>query len=200
MNRRTEARMETGNTPVTYDLDDRDRILATGGEWDRFAIANAAPELATRSVIGHPLWRFVEGEEVRHLLRLLLDQVRERNRSVSVPFRCDAPALRRFMSMSIHPLEGGVLRVESVVLRTEPRAYMPLLERSHRLLYGMLSICSWCKRVRLFNREWVEIEQCVGRLNLFGSTDLPHLSHGICLPCAERAFQIVHSHELNGAP
>jgi hypothetical protein len=184
---------------VTYDLDERYRIVATGGEWDRFANENAALELVTPGVLGQPLWRFIQGGEVRHLLQLLLEHAQERGSIRNVPFRCDAPALRRFMSMNVYTLPDGGLRVESVLLRAEPRTFVPLLERSPRLLYGMLSICSWCKRVRLFNREWVEVEEAIEQLNLFSSVDLPQLSHGICMQCAQRTFRIIQFDEANGA-
>jgi hypothetical protein len=185
---------------IFYDLDEKNRIAATGGDWNRFALENGAPELAESSLTGQPIWRYVEGDEVRFLFQVLLDRARQRGNAVGVPFRCDSPSQRRFMTMNVRALPDGLVRVETVLDRVEPRQYIPLLERSPRLLYGMLSMCSWCKRIRLFNRQWVEVEEALQRLNLFTSDDLPALTHGICLECADRTFQVSDSEAAGAHP
>jgi hypothetical protein len=174
---------------ILYRLDAADRIEATGGEWERFARANGAPDLDPEVVLNRRLWEFVAGEEVRELLRLVFVRARATGGTVRLPFRCDSPSERRFMELLVHPLPASGLEVESRVLRAEPRAYVPLLERSSRLRYGTISICSWCLKIRLLGGAWVEVEEAVEAMDLFSSADLPNLSHGICRPCAELVFQ-----------
>ncbi len=169
---------------ITYELDAQDRIRSTGADWDSFAIANGAPELASHRILLQPLWRFVAGSELQHLLRLLFERVRSRNATIRLPFRCDSPSARRFMELTVRPLPAHALALESRLLRSEPRRYVPLLERSARLRYGVLTMCSWCKRIRLARGEWVEVETAIERMDLFSSADLPMLSHGICRNCA----------------
>lgn len=180
---------------TTYELDAHDRIRSTGADWDRFAVANGAPELASRSVLRMPLWRFVTGSEVQHLLRLLFARVRSRNTTVRLPFRCDSPSARRLLQLTVRPLPDQGLAIESRLLRAEPRRYVPLLERSARLRYGSLSICSWCNRIRLVSGEWVEVEKAVELMDLFAAADLPMLSHGICRSCAALTFGVVQQLE-----
>lgn len=183
--------MTTPSHRITYELDAQDRIRSTGADWDRFARANGAPELASRRLLLQPLWRFVAGGEVQHLLRLLFERVRSRNTVIRLPFRCDSPSARRFMELVVRPLPGRSLAVESRLLRTEARRYIPLLERSPRLRYGFLTMCSWCKRIRLVNGEWVEVERAIEVMDLFTSADLPMISHGICRSCADLTFGMV---------
>jgi phosphoserine phosphatase RsbU/P len=47
-------------------------------------------------------------------------------------------------------------------------------------LEGLLSICSYCKKIRDDSGDWVEVERYVGR-----RTELK-FSHGICATCKER--------------
>ncbi|HEV2131118.1 MAG TPA: hypothetical protein VGR27_08445 [Longimicrobiaceae bacterium] len=176
---------------ITYELDAQDRIRSTGADWDRFAAANGAPELDSRSILLTPLWHFVTGSEVQHLLRLLFERVRSRNTTVRLPFRCDSPSARRFMELTVRPLPAYALAVESRLLRTESRQYIPLLERSPRLRYGFLTMCSWCKRIRLVNGEWVEVERAIELMDLFAAADLPMLSHRICRSCAALTFGVM---------
>jgi hypothetical protein len=183
--------MITPSHRITYELDAQDRIRTTGADWDRFALANGAPELASHRIRLEPLWRFVTGIEVQHLLRLLFERVRSRNTTIRLPFRCDSPSARRFMELTVRPLPAHALTVESRLLRTETRQYVPLLERSPRLRYGFLTMCSWCKRIRLVNGEWAEVERAVEVMDLFTSADLPMISHGICRSCADLTFGVV---------
>lgn len=176
---------------VTYELDAQDRIRSTGADWDRFAVGNGAPELATQNILLEPLWRFVAGREVQHLLGLLFERVRSRNRAIRLPFRCDSPSERRFMELTICPLPAHSLAVESRLLRTEARRYVPLLERSLRLRYGRLTMCSWCNRIRLVDGNWAEVERAIELMDLFAAADLPMLSQGICRSCVALAFGVV---------
>jgi hypothetical protein len=180
--------MEPAQQRLTYRIDAQDRIVAIDGPWDSMAAANSAPELRSATVICQPLWRYVAGDDFRHVLEMLFHRVRGTGEGVEVPFRCDSPAERRFMELSVRPLPEGALEISTALVRAEPRAYMPLLERSSRLLFGTLRICSWCKRICLFNREWVEVEEAARRMKFFQAADLPNLSHGICSDCAARDF------------
>jgi hypothetical protein len=180
--------MDEPTLRVLYQLDASDRIRATGGDWDRFALANGAADLGADAVLRHPLWKFVAGEEVRELLRMIFARARFTGRAIRVPFRCDSPAERRFMELEVRPLPEAALEIESRLVRSEPRRYVPLMERSARLRHGMVSICSWCLRFRMATGQWVEVEEAVGAMGLFASTDLPTLSHGICRSCAEQVF------------
>lgn len=103
---------------LTYRIDRGDVIAAVDDAWAPFARANEAPHLA--DVLGRPLWDYVSDDTTRQVYRDLLARVRA-GHDVTFPYRCDAPALRRFMRMTMRPApERGVV-FESDVIRTEAR-------------------------------------------------------------------------------
>ena len=166
-----------------YDVDAQDRIVGVSEEWVAFARENAATHLHAGSVVGHELLDFVTGEELGHLYRMILDRVRNTGRKVVLPFRCDGPALRRFMELEIEPAGEGRLAFAGRLVRSEPRASEILLDPAVEHSDAMLTICSWCKRVDC-RGEWVEVEEAVARLGLFEASAVPQLSHGMCAECA----------------
>ncbi len=75
------ARPERMPTDTTFSLLDRsDRIVATGGNGDRFALDNRAPGALSDIVLGHSLFASIEGEEVRSLLQALIGSIRTTGR------------------------------------------------------------------------------------------------------------------------
>jgi hypothetical protein len=167
-----------------YRLDELDRIRWVGGAWSDFARANGAPELAEADILGRRVWTFVAGIETRHLYELMFEAVRRGRGAVVVPFRCDAPQLRRFMELEIRSLPGAALELTASLLREEARAPEPLLDARAPRTSEVLSICSVCKRLRVAHDRWLAVEDAVRVLDLFGRVELPGLSHGVCPDCA----------------
>ncbi|HVP29335.1 MAG TPA: hypothetical protein VMW35_09270 [Myxococcota bacterium] len=178
----------SGDNECVYLVDARDRIRSVGPGWVGFAKANSAPELTPEAVVGRSLWDFVAGLEVRHLYRILLEKVRSLRRRVAVPFRCDAPDLRRFVELVMLPSDGRDVEFRVRILRQEPRAFVRLLDASAPRSDELLRICSWCKRVLLPGEEPMEVEDAVARLDLFDRRELPGLTHTIC-PACERQLE-----------
>ncbi|MCM2258754.1 MAG: hypothetical protein NDJ94_24230 [Vicinamibacteria bacterium] len=172
---------------ITYRIDAQDRLTELSGDWDQFAQANGAPELAAAALRGKPLPALVSGTEMQSLTAMLLKRAREAG-AVEVPFRCDAPDERRFLTMELRrDAEDGVA-IETRLVRAEPRPPVALLDARLPRTDELLVICSWCKCVRLPTQEWVEVEAAVEALGLFQEAQLPQLSHGICPPCRARFF------------
>jgi hypothetical protein len=170
--------------PVVYWVDDRDRLVRVNDGWDAFARENDAPELTLDRVIDQPLWAFIGDEATRHLYAQLLLRVR---RGVTARFslRCDSPTARRRLQMVVSPADLGAVRFESVVTASEPRPDQRLLRRDLPRGPGLLTVCSWCKRVSL-PEGWAEVEDAVARLAVFDVDRPPALTHGICPPCAQQ--------------
>lgn len=175
-----------GQRLIGYELDAEDCIQAVSLNWLEHACLNGAPELKQEAVIGRSLWDFVEGKETRHLSSLLFSAARQRQRPLGFPFRCDSPTYRRFVRLSVVPLLDSALEVSSETVREELRRYVALLDPQVSRSADFLTICSWCKRILLSGNEWVEVEMAIHRLDLFGATLLPQLSHGVCGECASR--------------
>lgn len=168
---------------MRYRISSHDTIIEVNEAWVDFAVANGVPDLGPAQVLGQPLWHFISGVEVRHLYELLLSRVRHTQETLVLPFRCDAPALRRFMEMTMTALADGTVECVTRLVRTEPRDAVSLLTPGGEPGQPLLTICSWCKRVQLTETAWVEIEEAVVRLGLFHRDTLPQLTHGVCHTC-----------------
>jgi hypothetical protein len=76
------------------------------------------------------------------------------------------------------PLEEGGLECRYRTLLVESLGS----EAANLRAQELLTLCSWCKKVRLPEGNWVEVETAALRLEFFLG-DAPQLSHGICPPC-----------------
>ena len=166
-----------------HTVDAAGNIVAVNGEWVEFARENGAPELVREAVVGRAIWEFMEGRETRHISRLLLDKVRSTGKSLTIPYRCDSPDLRRFMEMELVPVDGGAVEFRSRLLDVERRDPVLLLDPHAGRGDEFLTICSWCRRARVAS-EWVELDEAVKMLDLFSSAAPAQLTHGICQDCS----------------
>jgi hypothetical protein len=167
--------------PISFQVDALDAIVRIEGPWDEFAAENGAPHLTRQAVLSRPLLSFVAGHEMRQLTAMLLARVRS-GTVVSLGFRCDAPSERRHLVLDAHA-QGGVVRCTSTLLRAEPREVPPLLDPQRARSGDALSACGWCRRVRVGDAAWVEVEEAIEALRLFEASALPVLTHGICPDC-----------------
>jgi hypothetical protein len=170
---------------VRYRIDAHDTLVGFSRAWDDFARANAGPELVARKARGRPLWRFIHDADTRHLHRRLLEVVRAGRALWRLPFRCDAPDLRRHMEMDIVPLAGGHVEYRCRLLRAEPRAPVPV---DYAATGRLVKMCSWCKRVETAPGVWKELEAAIRELGLFEAAPPPGVSHGICRECQARYY------------
>jgi hypothetical protein len=190
-----------------YVLDPSDRVVAIDEHWIAFAKANDAATLADR-VVGQSLWTFIAGPTVRELYRTILGRVRATGRRVSLPFRCDSPTVRRYMTLSMAPGNGprGTLEFGATLVREEPQSpnaralYVAVLGRrgaGHHAAAGgahdhadeVLTMCSVCKR--LYVDGWCEIDEALERRTDLLTEPVRPVSHGLCLPCRDAALESV---------
>ena len=170
----------------SYEVDAQFRLVQVDEAWAKFAIENAAPELA--QPVGVPdrtLFSYIADDTTRQVYRAMFDRVRAEGRPITVPLRCDAPRLRRFLELTIAPRGGGGFLLESALVRSEPRPYLALLDAARRRTQELIRMCGWCKAVDADGR-WVEPERGVQLLNLFERDALPEITHGMCEACYER--------------
>jgi hypothetical protein len=169
---------------LTYLVDRQDVIAGVSDAWAPFARENEAPELA--DVLGQSLWDHVSDDTTRQVYRDLLARVR-RGHEVHFSYRCDAPALRRFMRMTMRAAPDHGVMFESVVERTEVRAASPLNGAPAESRGAIVRVCSWCRRVHV-KETWQEVEVAVERLGLFAGGPAPALTHGMCEDCYARVM------------
>jgi hypothetical protein len=168
-------------TPLLYVIDANDFLTFVGPQWLAFAVENHAGHLTPETVIGTSLWTHIAEPTTRYLYRTLLQQVRATDRSVLLPFRGDAPDLRRFMQLRLTHRGEGVVELESTVETQEPRLAVSLMDPRVPRSADSVTVCSWCKKVA--TPDWVEVEEAIGALRLFEKPCPPQVTHGICEEC-----------------
>ncbi len=173
---------------VIYHVDVYDNLVSAEGLWDKFAIDNGADELTFNKIRGRNLWGFISGDAIKHVYSQILKRVRS-GKTLEFEFRCDSPHLRRFMTMVIAPAEEGVVRFETLAVRTEERLNnccfpIPGGSEDDRLVIS----CSWCNKFRIGDGRWLEAENVVDILNIFDGPPYLSLSHGMCDACYQAAL------------
>ena len=166
-----------------YAVDAKDVLTSVSEPWLAFARDNEAPELTRESVIGRPIWDFVVDQQTRFLCHLLFERAREAGSVRRIPFRCDPPECRRFMELDLTPLANGGVELTARLIREEPRERVALLDADVPRSAETLPICSQCKRIAGPEGEWIEVEDGIRRLDLFGAGLLPRLTHVLCDAC-----------------
>ena len=171
---------------LSYEIDDRGRLIAVSEGWDEFAMANGSPELRANRVLGRPFWGFFDDSDglvTEH--RSILERCRAREQSGTFLLRCDAPHERRMLRMTIDPLTDGRFRFTSRTLAVQsldPDHY----DRLARLTQAQrIARCSHCNRFRVRD-DWFEPE-----LAILQEYDRPEVArhsgmiHTLCPSCRQ---------------
>lgn len=174
-------------TVTVFEIDAADRISRVDDAWLAFAEENDGPDLLRETVLGHELWEYVAGSELRLLYRALVERVRKSRRAIEAPFRCDAPAEERHMRLRIEPIgDSNSLRFASTTLRSVQRRAIRLLDQ-HRTATerdgNSLIICSLCKAIKREDASWMPLDRAVIDMKLTSNDSLPELSHSACPEC-----------------
>jgi hypothetical protein len=179
--------------PVAYVVDRDDRIVSVNDAWAAFAEANApGGSLHPSRMVGQSLWNGFADDTTIVLYRRMMEQVRGGGGPIRLIFRCDAPGRRRQLALGMTSGADGCVHFEVTLVAEVPRSSVALLEQGRRRDERLLTSCSWCKRLLVPGADWVEVEEAVRILDLFGEGSLPHLTHGICSACTTAYFDVLH--------
>jgi hypothetical protein len=167
-----------------YIIDKLDRIISVSGNWLSFAQENQAGESCYPDVIiNKSIWEFIDGTETRQFYEIILETVRARNKTVVLPFRCDAPHKRRYLELIITPLQQGNIEFASTIIHEELRDPVEILQLGIPRSDELIRMCSMCKKVALSEKIWVEVEAAIVSLKLFEKDQQPQVSHVLCAEC-----------------
>lgn len=169
-------------TQVFYTIDQDDRIVSVNDHWNEFALANDASELVSPGIFNRPIWDFITDLETASFYREMILKVR-RSGTVEFRFRCDSPRQRRLMNMTIR--QRNLTHVDFItdVVEIHDRPEEPLIDRRQKRSSLPVVMCSWCKKVKISEVLWHEIEEAIVALKLFEEELLPMISHGMCGRC-----------------
>lgn len=165
----------------TYRIDADGVISFVSPEWLAFARENDTPQLANPGVVGKPLEPFIADMETQHLYRVILSKVRTDREVICLPFRCDAPHLRRYMEMVLRPWGAKGVEFNCRVVRDEPRPPVPLFTSTAAHSDRSITMCSWCKKIA--TPKWREVEEAIEQMHLFELSHMPQISHSVCDQC-----------------
>lgn len=170
---------------ITYHIDKERRISFVNDNWHSFAIENGAGELTRNAILDKPIYDFITDESCRHIYEMLIERCEKSKEMLVLSFRCDSPVKRRFMLMEIFPLKNESTGFKSCIIKEQNRDTVEFLDRNTKRSEEFMKICSWCKKVEVDERFWVEVEEAIEHLGLFGVSPLPQLTHGICPTCLQ---------------
>lgn len=88
-------------------VDSEYRLLWVGGEWDEFALQNAAQHALANHVLSTSLMSHIAGDETRKLIARMLDTVQDTKRPLRVDYRCDSPSMARAYLLTIQPMKDN---------------------------------------------------------------------------------------------
>jgi hypothetical protein len=167
-----------------YRIDLEDRVSYVNDEWIAFGIENGLTELSEKEIVGRPLWDFIADVSVKHLYKNLFEIVRAKKSKPKIPYRCDSPDCRRFMQMELVTLPDGGIQLLNRILKEEVRSPVSISEQSEGRSGEFLAVCSVCKKVRLREETWYEIEDATAILGITNLGPYPQLSHTLCGGCS----------------
>lgn len=107
---------------VEYTVSASDTIIAVNDEWTAFAASNDGGALLPPTILGRSLWDFIADRTTILIYRRLFERIRAGAEPVRFGFRCDAPALRRWLEMSIVTQAAGAL---CLVVRSRRKTGLP---------------------------------------------------------------------------
>jgi hypothetical protein len=177
---------------VAYRIDVDDRIVEVNDAWVAFAGANDGDALRPDRVTGRVLWEFLTDATTIHLYQVMCAQLREGGAPIRFRFRCDAPDVRRLLGMEMTCTDGSCIEFRVTPVADQTRVSAPFMGVSSASMSDrLISMCSWCKRVRRPDHAWVEIEDGLEALGLFQSASpAPAVTHGICEGCESALLNV----------
>lgn len=166
-----------------YTIDSFDRLIEVNRAFvDSFQ--NAA-ELAPSSLVGRPIWDFVDGALPRQLWRVLYSRVRSLAAPLFVPLRADTASHRCLIDLELHPAADRAIRHVRECVSFEARPSVALLDTNYPRDERMLNRCAWCARVQVSFGHWQEVEDAHVSLDLGAGATLPILCETACDPCKQ---------------
>ncbi|WP_323763714.1 hypothetical protein [Marinovum sp.] len=99
-----------------FSLDPSNKVVEVSPDWDDAARDRGGAAMLRQGVVGRSLWDFVNGSETRSYLNALFFWSRQTGRTLVLPYRCDAPGLRRDCQMMISAADAGGLEVRHELL------------------------------------------------------------------------------------
>ena len=175
-----------------YRIDAVDRVCAVSNDWEEAARQNGAPGLLAATVLGRPIWSFIDGEAVCFHYARIFETVRQTQRASQLRMRADGPFRQSLLEIDVAPDAGQCLTVTVETLRERATAHTPLWDRSLPRGSTVSVACSWCKAIRV-DHTWLRQVDAAAVVPEFRSLVPPEVLHDVCPSCDQRVSQMMHA-------
>jgi len=170
---------------IKYRINVLGEITYVNSSWDEFALVNDAPELSSGQILGRSIWEFISDDTTVFLYHQMVDRARLGN-NVQFQLRCDSPSTRRMLDVKIEMHPTGDIEFQSRAIQETAREPQELFSRGRERSDEMLTVCSWCNKIKVAEEDWREVENAMPNLSVFQLGAAPQLSHGMCGECYQR--------------
>ncbi len=166
-------------------VDSEYRMLWVGGEWDEFALQNAAQHALANHVLSTSLMAHIAGDETRQLTASLIETVLQTKEPLRMEYRCDSPSLARLFLLTIKPMKDG--RALMVHDLKDAWHFSPPLNQWHYDPNARDCKCSFCGNIRFFGAsDWVSCDD-------IGERHPVHVTYEVCGGCRSKVAQSIET-------
>lgn len=156
-------------------VDTEYRLLWVGGEWDEFALQNAAQHALANNVLSTSLMSHIAGDESRTITARLIDTVLTTKRPLRVEYRCDSPSMARLFLLTIQPMKDD--RALMVHDLKDAWHFSPPLNMWHYDPAARDCKCSFCGDIRFeAAADWTRCDD-------IGDRHPTHVFYEVCPAC-----------------
>ncbi|HLQ20598.1 MAG TPA: hypothetical protein VK146_16625 [Tabrizicola sp.] len=139
-------------------VDSEYRLLWVGGEWDEFALQNAAQHALANNVLSTSLMSHIAGDGTRTLVARMIQTVLQTKRPLRLDYRCDSPSMARAYLLTIQPMKDE--RALMVHDLKDAWHFSPPLNIWHYDPEARDCKCSFCGDVRFASAtEWTSCDE-----------------------------------------
>lgn len=165
-----------------YRVDAVDRICEVSPDWFATAKRGNAAGLLPETVIGRPIWSFIDGEKVCFLYANVFETVRQTGTVATLRLRDDGHGRQALLEMQIAPARKQGLRITLNTIRERAVRISPLWNWSLQRSSELVIACSWCKHLQI-NQKWLPLDAAEALQPHLASPCPPQVVHHVCPGC-----------------
>ncbi len=166
-------------------VDSEFRLLWVGGEWDEFALQNAAKHALANHVLSTSLMAHIAGDDTRRITARLIETVLKTRRPLRIQYRCDSPSMARSYQLTIQPMKDE--RALMVHDLKDAWHFSPPLNIWHYDPNAKDCKCSFCGDIRFGGaQDWTSCDD-------IGERHPTHVVYEVCAKCHTAVAEAVES-------